>query len=215
MVSHDLQEPLRTVSGFVDLLRRHYKGKEDEVSGRYINYITEASQRMRNLVKDLLDYSRLGRERQLGQIDCNEVVSEALSDLAIAIRESQARVNIEALPVISGYRTEIKQLFQNLISNSLKFSKPNETPVIALWAEDDKDFWKFTIRDNGIGIIKKHWDRIFVLFQRLHLKNEYDGTGIGLAHCKKIVELHEGKIWLESTPGKGTDFFFTIRKNEI
>lgn len=214
VVSHDLQEPLRTVSGFVDLLRRHYKGKEDEVSGRYINYITEASQRMRNLVKDLLDYSRLGRERKLGQIDCNEVVREALSDLAIAIRECQAKVNIEALPVISGYRTEIKQLFQNLISNSLKFRKPNETPVIALWAEDDQDFWKFTIRDNGIGINKKHWDRIFVIFQRLHLKNEYDGTGIGLAHCKKIVELHEGKIWLESTPGKGTDFFFTIKKLE-
>jgi PAS domain S-box-containing protein len=214
VVSHDLQEPLRTVSGFVDLLRRHYKGKEDEVSGRYINYITEASQRMRILVKDLLDYSRLGRERKLGQIDCNEVVREALSDLAIAIRESQAKVNIEALPVISGYRTEIKQLFQNLISNSLKFRKPNEIPVIDLWAEDDKDFWKFTIRDNGIGINKKHWDRIFVIFQRLHLKNEYDGTGIGLAHCKKIVELHEGKIWLESTPGNGTDFFFTIKKLE-
>jgi PAS domain S-box-containing protein len=214
VVSHDLQEPLRTVSGFVDLLRRHYKGKEDEVSGRYINYITEASQRMRNLVKDLLDYSRLGRERKLEQIDCNDVVRDALSDLAIAIRESQARVNVDALPVISGYRTEIKQLFQNLISNSLKFRKPNETPVIALWAEYDTDFWKFTIRDNGIGINEKHWDRIFVIFQRLHLKNEYEGTGIGLAHCKKIVELHEGKIWLESTPGKGTDFFFTIRKFE-
>ena len=214
VVSHDLQEPLRTVSGFVDLLRRHYKGMEDEVSGRYINYITEASQRMRNLVKDLLDYSRLGRERKLEQIDCNDVVRDALSDLAIAIRESQAKVSIDALPVISGYRTEIKQLFQNLISNSLKFRKPNETPVIALWAEYDNEFWKFTIRDNGIGINKKHWDRIFVIFQRLHLKNEYDGTGIGLAHCKKIVELHEGKIWLESTPGKGTDFFFTIRKFE-
>lgn len=214
VVSHDLQEPLRTVSGFVDLLRRHYKGKEDEVTGRYINYITEASQRMRNLVKDLLDYSRLGRERKLEAIDCNEVVKDAVSDLGSAIRESHAQIDVDTLPVILGYRTEIKQLFQNLLSNSLKFRKPHEAPAITLWAEHDKDFWKFTIRDNGIGIQKKHWERIFVIFQRLHLKNEYDGTGIGLAHCKKIVELHDGKIWLESMPGKGTDFFFTIRKFE-
>jgi PAS domain S-box-containing protein len=214
VVSHDLQEPLRTVSGFVDLLRRHYKGKEDEVSGRYINFITEASQRMRNLVKDLLDYSRLGRERKLVEIDCNQVVKDVLSDLALAIRESHAVVSGDNLPVITGYRTEIKQLFQNLISNSLKFRRANDSPVISIRAEEEKDFWKFTVRDNGIGINKRHWERIFVIFQRLHLKNEYEGTGIGLAHCKKIVELHEGKIWLDSQPGKGTDFFFTIRKFE-
>lgn len=215
VVSHDLQEPLRTVSGFVDLLRKHYKGKEDEISGRYINFITEASQRMRNLVKDLLDYSRLGRERKLEAIDTNEVVKEVLSDLAISIRESHAAVNADLLPVIAGYRTEVKQLFQNLLSNSLKFRKQNDSPVISIGAEENKEFWKFTIRDNGIGIHKRHWDRIFVIFQRLHLKNEYEGTGIGLAHCKKIVELHEGRIWLESQPGKGADFFFTIKKFEL
>lgn len=215
VVSHDLQEPLRTVSGFVDLLRRHYKGKEDDVSGRYINFINEASQRMRNLVSDLLDYSRLGRERKLDEIDCNQVVKDVLSDLAIAIRESHAVVSGDNLPVITGYRTEVKQLFQNLISNSLKFRRQNDSPVISIWAEEEKDSWKFTVRDNGIGINKRHWERIFVIFQRLHLKNEYEGTGIGLAHCKKIVELHEGKIWLDSQPGKGTDFFFTIRKFEI
>lgn len=215
VVSHDLQEPLRTVSGFVDLLRRHYKGKEDEVSGRYINFITEASQRMRNLVKDLLDYSRLGRERKLEYIDCNDVVKDVRVDLAIAIRESNAEIKSENLPVITGYRMEIKQLFQNLISNSLKFRKQNDTPVITILAEDDATHWKFTVRDNGIGISKLHWERIFVIFQRLHLKNEYEGTGIGLAHCKKIVELHEGKIWLGSQPGKGADFFFTIAKFEL
>lgn len=215
VVSHDLQEPLRTVSGFVDLLRRHYKGKEDETSGRYINFITEASQRMRNLVKDLLDYSRLGRERKLEQIDCNLVVQDVQSDLAIAIRESHAEVKTENLPVIFGYRTEIKQLFQNLLSNSLKFRKQDDIPIISVWAEDQHDYWKFTVRDNGIGIHKRHWERIFVIFQRLHLKNEYEGTGIGLSHCKKIVELHEGKIWLESQPGQGADFLFTIKKYEV
>jgi PAS domain S-box-containing protein len=215
VVSHDLQEPLRTVSGFVDLLRKHYKGKEDDISGRYINFITEASQRMRNLVKDLLDYSRLGRERKLEHIDTNQVVKDVLSDLAIAIRESHAEIHADALPIITGYRTEIKQLFQNLISNSLKFRKQNDDPIIIITAEENRDSWKFTIRDNGIGIHKRHWDRIFVIFQRLHLKNEYEGTGIGLAHCKKIVELHEGKIWLESQPRKGADFFFTIRKLEV
>jgi PAS domain S-box-containing protein len=136
VVSHDLQEPLRTVSGFVDLLRRHYKGKEDDVSGRYINFITEASQRMRNLVKDLLDYSRLGRERKLDEIDCNQVVKDVLSDLAIAIRESHAVINAGNLPIITGYRTEIKQLFQNLISNSLKFRRQNDSPVISILAEE-------------------------------------------------------------------------------
>jgi PAS domain S-box-containing protein len=215
VVSHDLQEPLRTVSGFVDLLRKHYKGKEDEVSGRYINFITEASQRMRNLVKDLLDYSRLGRERKLEFIDCNDVVQDVLSDLAISIRESGAVIDTKVLPKITGYRTEIKQLFQNLLSNSLKFRRKNDPPIIEVFAEEDPDFWKFTVRDNGIGINKLHWERIFVIFQRLHLKNEYEGTGIGLAHCKKIVELHEGRIWLESQLGKGTDFFFTIKKLEV
>jgi PAS domain S-box-containing protein len=212
VASHDLQEPLRTVAGFVELLKRHYKDEADESVTKYINYITDASDRMRRLVQDLLDYSRLGRERILEPIDCNSLVQEVLSDLTMAIQESQAVINIDALPVVSGYATEMKQLFQNLVSNSLKFRKPGEPPVINISVIPKEEHWQFTITDNGIGVDEKYRDRIFVIFQRLHTKNEYEGTGIGLAHCKKITELHSGKIWVNSTPGEGSTFYFTIRK---
>lgn len=212
VASHDLQEPLRTVSGFVELLKRHYKDQADENVTKYINYITDASDRMRRLVQDLLNYSRLGRERILESIDLNSLVQEVLSDLTMAIQESQAVINIDPLPVVSGYTTEIKQLFQNLISNSLKFRKRGEPSVINISVIPKEEHWQFTITDNGIGIDEKYWDRIFVIFQRLHTKNEYEGTGIGLAHCKKITELHNGKIWVNSAPGEGCTFYFTIRK---
>jgi PAS domain S-box-containing protein len=212
VASHDLQEPLRTVSGFVELLKRHYKDHADENVTRYINYITDASDRMRRLVQDLLDYSRLGRQRILEPVDCNLVTQEVLSDLTMSIQESQAVINIEPLPVISGYATEIKQLFQNLLSNSLKFRKPGIPPVISISVTPKEEYWQFQVTDNGIGIEEKYWERVFVIFQRLHTKNEYAGTGIGLAHCKKITELHNGRIWIDSTPGNGSTFYFTIRK---
>ncbi|HEX6428885.1 MAG TPA: PAS domain S-box protein [Niastella sp.] len=212
VASHDLQEPLRTVSGFVELLKRHYKDQADESVAKYINYITDASDRMRRLVQDLLDYSRLGRQRILEPIDCNQVVEEVLSDLTMSIQESQAVINIDQLPVISGYATEMKQLFQNLLSNSLKFRKPGEPPVISISVIPKEEHWQFNVTDNGIGIEDKYWERIFVIFQRLHTKTEYEGTGIGLAHCKKITELHNGKIWVDSVPGEGSIFYFTIRK---
>jgi len=212
VASHDLQEPLRTVSGFVELLKRHYKEDTNENVIKYINYITDASDRMRRLVQDLLDYSRLGRERILEPIDCNSLVQEVLSDLTMAIQESKAVINIDALPVISGYATEMKQLFQNLLSNSLKFRKPGEPPVIKISVIPREDNWQFSVSDNGIGIDEKYWERIFVIFQRLHTKNEYEGTGIGLAHCRKITELHNGKIWVDSTTGGGSTFYFTIKK---
>ena len=212
VASHDLQEPLRTVSGFVELLRRHYKDTEDENVNKYINYITDASDRMRKLVQDLLDYSRLGKQRILEAIDCNEVVQNVLSDLTMASQESQAVVDVDPLPVISGYPTEIKQLFQNLLSNSLKFRKPGEPPVIKVSVAAKEDHWLFSVTDNGIGIDEKYWTRIFVIFQRLHTKTEYAGTGIGLAHCKKIAELHNGKIWVDSIPGEGSTFYFTVKR---
>jgi light-regulated signal transduction histidine kinase (bacteriophytochrome) len=130
----------------------------------------------------------------------------------MAVQESHAVINIELLPTISGYTTEMKQLFQNLISNSLKFRKRGESPVINITAMPKQDHWQFKITDNGIGIDEKYWERIFIIFQRLHTKNEYAGTGIGLAHCKKIVELHNGKIWLDSVLGEGSTFYFTIKK---
>lgn len=212
VASHDLQEPLRTVSGFVELLKRHYKDQSDENVTKYINYINDASDRMRRLVQDLLDYSRLGRERILEPIDCNQVVQQVLNDLTMAIQESGAVIHVDRLPVIAGYATEMKQLFQNLISNSIKFRKPGQPAVISISATPAEEYWKFKITDNGIGIEDKYRERIFIIFQRLHTKNEYEGTGIGLAHCKKIAELHNGKIWVDSTPGEGSTFYFTIRK---
>jgi PAS domain S-box-containing protein len=212
VASHDLQEPLRTVSGFVELLKRHYKDHADDNVNKYINYITDASNRMRRLVQDLLDYSRLGKQRILERIDCNLVVQHVLSDLTMAIQESQANVTVDPLPVISGYPTEIKQLFQNLLSNSLKFRRRGEPPVINISVKPVNDYWQFSVSDNGIGIEEKYWHRIFIIFQRLHTKSEYDGTGIGLAHCKKIAELHHGKIWVSSQPGKGSTFYFTVKK---
>lgn len=211
VASHDLQEPLRTVSGFVELLKRHYSYQADESVIKYINYITDASDRMRRLVQDLLDYSRLGRQRILEPIDCNQVVEEVLTDLTMSIQESQAVININQLPVISGYATEMKQLFQNLLSNSLKFRKRGESPVISISVIPKEEHWQFSVTDNGIGIEEKYWERIFVIFQRLHTKTEYEGTGIGLAHCKKITELHNGKIWVDSRPDEGSTFYFTIR----
>jgi PAS domain S-box-containing protein len=212
VASHDLQEPLRTVSGFVELLKRHFKDQHDENVTKYINYITDASDRMRRLVQDLLDYSRLGRERILEPIDCNQVVQQVLNDLTMAVQESGAVIHIDRLPIISGYATEMKQLFQNLISNSIKFRKPGQPAVISISAMPKEEYWQFKITDNGIGIQDKYWERIFIIFQRLHTKNEYEGTGIGLAHCKKIAELHNGKIWVDSAPGEGATFYFTIRK---
>jgi PAS domain S-box-containing protein len=214
VASHDLQEPLRTVSGFVELLKRHYKDQADENVNKYINYITDASDRMRRLVQDLLDYSRLGRVRVLEPIDCNQVIQQVLSDLTMAVQESHAVISVDKLPVISGYATEIKQLFQNLISNSLKFRKPGEPPVISISVMPKEEHWQFKVTDNGIGIDEKYWERIFIIFQRLHTKNEYDGTGIGLAHCKKITELHNGKIWVDSVAGEGSTFYFTIKKRD-
>jgi light-regulated signal transduction histidine kinase (bacteriophytochrome) len=150
--------------------------------------------------------------RTLEPINCNQVVQQVLSDLTMAVQESHAVINIELLPTVSGYATEMKQLFQNLISNSLKFRKRGEPPVINISAMPKEDHWQFKIADNGIGIDEKYWERIFIIFQRLHTKNEYEGTGIGLAHCKKIAELHNGKIWLDSIVGEGSIFYFTIKR---
>jgi light-regulated signal transduction histidine kinase (bacteriophytochrome) len=213
VASHDLQEPLRTVSSFVELLVRQSNNNTDENAARYINYIKEASERMRKLVKDLLDYSRLGRQRTLEQVNCNQAIREVQSDLSVAIRESGAVLIIGHLPTVTAYPTEIKQLFQNLLSNSIKFRKKNEAPLIKISAFKLNQHWQFTVEDNGIGIDKKYWVRIFVIFQRLHTKAEYEGTGIGLAHCKKIAELHEGKIWVESRLNEGASFHFTVKQN--
>jgi light-regulated signal transduction histidine kinase (bacteriophytochrome) len=210
IASHDLQEPLRTTSSFVDLLQQQYKGKLDERADKYLHYIADSSDRMKILITDLLDYSRIGNKKELKQVDCNTVLNEVLQDLGTTLQETGAEISVDILPVISGYQTEIKQLFQNLIINAIKFRKKDTVPQVSISARKDTVYWTFTVRDNGIGIEKDHTERIFIIFQRLHTRTEYEGSGIGLAHCKKIVGLHGGDIWVESTPGEGAAFYFNI-----
>ena len=215
VASHDLQEPLRTTSTFVELLQQQYKGKLDEKADKYLSYITQSSDRMEVLIKDLLDYSRIGHKKELQKVDCNKILQDVLADLGTAIQETQANIQGDLLPVIRAYPTEIKQLFQNLIANAIKFRKKDVNPEIRISAQDLKGYWEFSFHDNGIGIEKNHTNRIFIIFQRLHTRTEYNGTGIGLSHCKKIVELHNGKIWVESTLGIGSTFYFTIPEYTI
>jgi len=168
---------------------------------------------MQILITDLLEYSRIGNNQELEHVDCNAVVKEVILDLQVAINESGAEITTENLPVIHGSQTEMKQLFQNLAMNAIKFRKKNTRLKINIAVRKEGNNWQFAFADNGIGIAKAHYERIFIIFQRLHTRNEYKGSGIGLSHCKKIVELHKGKIWLESQLGKGTTFYFTIPIN--
>jgi light-regulated signal transduction histidine kinase (bacteriophytochrome) len=169
---------------------------------------------MTTLINDLLDYSKIGTSKEMETIDCNALLEEVLSDLAIAIKEAGAAITVGRLPELRGHRTAIKQLFQNLVTNGIKFRKKDSTPVIKISAELNEACWQFSFADNGIGIERKNSEKIFVIFQRLHTRKEYEGSGIGLAHCKKIVEMHKGKIWLESQVERGTTFYFTIPFNK-
>ncbi len=213
VASHDLQEPIRTTSGFVELLKKQYYGRLDENADKYIDYILQSSGRMKTLIQDLLDYSRIGRQKEFRPVDCSLLIKEVLADMDKSIRDSETIIMREDLPTINAYPTELKLLFQNLIANSIKFKRPGTAPVIDICAAKKNNYWQFSIRDNGIGIDEKYHERIFVIFQRLHTRNEYEGSGIGLAHCKKIAELHDGRIWVDSTPGQGSIFHFTINES--
>jgi light-regulated signal transduction histidine kinase (bacteriophytochrome) len=213
VASHDLQEPLKTTSSFVNLLHRRYKGKLDEQADQYLHYISKASERMQTLIKDLLDYSLIGSKENVEHIDCNKILEDVTASLQNCIKNTHAVIRYSPLPVINGYNEEIKDLFLHLMSNALKFKKPDVTPLIRIGAMSLDEHWQFFVQDNGIGIDEQYMERIFVIFQRLHNRSEYEGSGIGLSHCRKIVELHNGKIWLESSVGKGTTFYFTISKN--
>ncbi|MEO9893741.1 ATP-binding protein [Aurantibacter sp.] len=213
IVSHDLQEPLNTISSFTQLLQKEFKGKLDEGPSTYLSFVSEASIRMRNLIKDVLDHSRIGLKKEVEEIDLNTVLVDLQKDLHSTIDKTEAVLNIDPLPKIKGYGMDIKLLFQNLITNAIKFKKPEVKPQIKISAEESSDHYSFSIQDNGIGIAEEHQNKIFSIFQRLHSNKEYEGTGIGLAHCKKIVELHQGTINVSSIPNQGSNFIFTIKKN--
>ena len=213
MASHDLQEPLRTISNYVSLFEKQNIGKLEKKSGEYLNYILEATIRMRALINDLLEYSRIGKDKIATQIDCNKILEEVMKDMDAAIKESNAEIKSDQLPTVNGY-PELKSLFQNLLSNAIKFRKKNTQLIINITAQSKDKEWLFAVKDNGIGIDKIHHEKLFKIFVRLHNQQEYPGTGIGLAQCKKIVELSGGKIWLESEPDKGSPFYFTLPKTK-
>ena len=214
VASHDLQEPLRMVSSYTQLLAQRYKDKLDQDAKDFIAYAVDGANRMQQLIQDLLEYSRVTtRGRPPERFDAHEVLGEAVKNLQAAIHETGALVSSDELPMLRGDHTQIAQVFQNLIGNSIKFHKPDEPPRVHLSAErkaEQPESWTFKVRDNGIGIEPRHFERLFTIFQRLHGKQEYPGNGIGLALCKRIIERHGGRIWVESEPGKGTNFFFTL-----
>lgn len=210
IASHDLQEPLRTISGFVELLKESSEGNNNKEINQYLDFISQGASRMSALIKGLLDYSRIGRNKELSMVDCNEIVKAVREDLASSIAESNAKFDIGQLPTVKGYEIELRLLFQNLIVNAIKFRKKDTLPKMEIFAEIENEDWKFCIRDNGIGIAREYNERIFSLFQRLHNNSEYEGTGIGLSHCQKIVDLHGGKIWVDSSPDEGSSFYFTL-----
>ena len=212
VASHDLQEPLRMVSSYTQLLLRRFGERFDGDSREFMGYIVDGAARMKQLIEDLLAYSRVGtRSKDFQEVSVEDALRRAVSNLRAAIQETGAAVSWDALPSVMADDTQITQLFQNLIGNALKFRSAS-VPRIHVFVSAKEGHWHFMVRDNGIGIEAQYFERIFMVFQRLHNKAEYPGTGIGLAICKKVVERHGGRIWFESEAGKGTTFLFTIPK---
>lgn len=214
IISHDLQEPLRMISSFLNLLKKKYDSGLDETALKYIHFAVDGSNRMKQLIMDLLEYSRTGSNKEVSpETDMNLVMEEVKSTLKKSIEESEAVFEFDHLPVLlNTSKLQMFQLMQNLIGNALKYRRDVQ-PWIKVSSTEQEDDWMFSVEDNGIGFDPKFSDMIFVIFQRLHNKSEYSGTGIGLSICKKIVEKHGGKIWVDSVPGKGSTFYFTITKN--
>jgi signal transduction histidine kinase len=214
VASHDLQEPLRMVASFTQLLAKRYGDKLDDDARDFINYAVDGATRMQTLISDLLNYSRVGTQgKPLVPTDSRTLLKRVLESLQISIEESGAVIVSDTLPVVMADPQQLGQLFQNLIINAIKFHG-KDVPRIRISSERNGKEWKFSVQDNGIGISPEHADRIFIIFQRLHTKTEYPGTGIGLAICKKIVERHGGRIWIEPSPEGGASFCFTMSAAE-
>jgi two-component system CheB/CheR fusion protein len=213
IASHDMQEPLRMITSFLQLFKKKYEDQIDETAEQYIHFAVDGAERMKKLIMDLLEYSRVGSNKETVEaIDTNGLLAEIVNVFLNRIEETKATITIGQLPGIFANRTQLFQLFQNLIGNALKYHS-EEPPVIHVDGKEEENQFLFSVRDNGIGIKPIFFEKVFILFQRLHHKNEYSGTGIGLAICKKIIERHNGRIWVESEPGKGSCFYFTIGKS--
>jgi len=212
VASHDLQEPLRMVASYAQLLGRRYEAKLDGDAREFMAYIVDGASRMKQLIEDLLAYSRVGTKgAEFKRVNAEDALKRALFNLRVAIQEAGAVVTNDPLPALSGDEVQLGQLLQNLMSNALKF-RSDSVPRIHIGVTESAKEYTFEVRDNGIGIEPQYYERIFMVFQRLHNKGEYPGTGIGLAICKKVVERHGGRIWVESRPGAGSSFYFTLPK---
>jgi len=212
VASHDLQEPLRMVTSYLQIIESRYAPQLDNDAHEFIGFALDGATRMKALITDLLAYSRVeGGEKVFEEFDAQIALNKALANLSLVVEDSKAIITADVMPHIKADVVQISQLFQNLIGNAIKFQK-EIVPQIHVGVMSKKDEWQFSVRDNGIGIRQQYLERIFVIFQRLHGKDEYPGTGIGLAICKKVVERHGGRIWVESTVGEGTTFYFTIPK---
>jgi light-regulated signal transduction histidine kinase (bacteriophytochrome) len=210
VASHDLQEPLRMISSYLQLLERRYKGELGQDADDFIAFAVDGAKRMQGLINDILQLSRLGtQEKSLQKTDCEAILKQALTNLRVSIEDCCAQVTHDPLPMTKADPTQLVQLFQNLLGNAIKF-RGRKDPRIHISAQPKDNEWLLSVGDNGIGIDPQYSDRIFGIFQRLHGRGEYSGTGIGLAICRKIVEGHGGRIWVQSEPGKGATFFFTL-----
>ncbi len=209
--SHDMQEPVRMMNSYAQMLQEKYTAILDEKGGKYLDFITSNARHMQQMISDILNFSRVGREElKLEQIDCNQVVKEVLGEFENIIAQKKARIACDSLTTLKTSPTLVRVLFQNLIGNALKFQDGSKTPEVHIEAQRKEDTWQFCIRDNGIGIDPRFDNKVFTIFQRIHRREDYPGTGIGLSTCKKFIELCGGRIWFESTPGQGTAFFFTL-----
>jgi light-regulated signal transduction histidine kinase (bacteriophytochrome) len=210
VASHDLQEPLRMVTSYLNLLERRYKEKLDPDAHEFIAFAVDGAKRMKRLITDLLAYSRVGmQDKALVPVNAETVLAQVLKNLQIAIEESQAVISHDPLPTVLADEGQLVQLFQNLIGNALKF-RGDSPPQIHIGLTREQGAYLFSVRDNGIGLEPEQVERVFIIFQRVHDKGEYPGSGIGLAICKMIVERHGGRIWVESQPGQGATFYFTL-----
>ncbi|MES2561995.1 MAG: PAS domain S-box protein [Pseudomonadota bacterium] len=215
VASHDLQEPLRMISSYTQLIMRRYGASFEGDAREFMDFVVDGAARMKRLIEDLLAYSRVGTHgKELQPTECQAALNKAIANLRAAIEESGALITHDSLPVVEADASQLAQLFQNFIGNAIKFRRAGDVPTIHISATDEGQAWAFAVEDKGIGIEPQYFERIFMVFQRLHGKAEYAGTGIGLAICKKVVDRHGGRIWVESCPGEGSKFCFTLPKGQ-